>query len=112
MHQDSKRSRQLFISSVGTKHMLSLLLSLLEKLFGSKGTSRDSHGCQTKGPSSWEIWICFEPLELTVSGPSLRLAMLGKVDMRFYYVFWFVCPLMNAQRDFVVLSLLLTSLKS
>ena len=81
MHQDSKSSRQLFISSVGTKHMLSLLLSLSEKLFGSKGTSRDSHGCQTKGPSSLEIWICFEPLELTVSGPSLRLAMLGKVDM-------------------------------
>ena len=81
MHQDSKSSRQLFISSVGTKHMLSLLLSLSEKLFGSKGTSRDSDGCQTKGPSSLEIWICFEPLELTVSGPSLRLAMLGKVDM-------------------------------
>ena len=34
-----------------------------------------------KGPSSLEIWICFEPLELTVSGPSVRLAMLGKVDM-------------------------------
>ena len=81
MHQDSKSSRQLFISSVGTKHMLSLLLSLSEKLLGSKGTSRYSHGCQTKGPSSLEIWICFEPLELTVSGPSLRPAMLGKVFM-------------------------------
>ena len=81
MHQDSKSSRQLFNSSVGTKHMLTLLLSLSEKLFGSKGASRDSDGCQTKGPSSLEIWICFEPLELSVTGPSLRQAMLGKVDM-------------------------------
>ena len=81
MHQDSKSSRQLFISSVGTKHMLTLLLSLSAKLLGSKGTSRYSDGCHTNGPSSLEIWICLEPLEVTVSGPSLRLQMLGKVDM-------------------------------
>ncbi len=81
MHQDSKSSRQLSISSVGTKHILTLLLSLSEKLLGSNGTSRDSEGCQTKGPSSLEIWICLEPLQVTVSGPSLRLPMLGKDDM-------------------------------
>ena len=81
MHQDSKSSRQLSISSVGTKHMLTRLLSLSEKLLGSNGTSRDSEGCQTKGPSSLEIWIISTPLLLTVSDPSLRLSVLGKVDM-------------------------------
>ena len=112
MHQDSKSSRQLSISSVGTKHILTLLLSLSEKLLGSNGTSYDADGCHTNGPSSLDIWICLDPLLVTVSGPSLKLAMLGKVDIRFYSVLWFVCPLLNAQRDFAVLSLLLTLLNS
>ena len=80
--------------------------------FLENGTSNHSDGCHTKGPSSLDTWICLEPLKVTVSGPSLKLVMLGKVDMRFYYFFWFVCPLLNAQRDFVVLSLLLTLLNS
>ena len=100
------------MSSVGTKHMLTLVLSLSEKWLGSDGTPHDSDGCHTKGPSSFNIWICLDPLEVTDSGPSLKLAMLGKVDIRFYYVLWFVCLLLNAQRDFVVLSLLLTLLNS
>ena len=61
--------------------MLTLLLSLSEKLLGSNGTSNDSDGCHTKGPSSLDIWICLDPLEVTDSGPSLKLVMLGKVDM-------------------------------
>ena len=81
MHQDSKSSRQLSISSVGTQHLLILLLSLSEKLLGSSGTSNDSDGCHTNGPSSLDIWICLEALEVTVSGPSLRLQMQGKVAM-------------------------------
>ena len=57
MHQDSKSSRQLSMSSVGTKRRLTLLLSLSEKLLCSNGTSNDSEGCHTKGPSSLDIWI-------------------------------------------------------
>ena len=62
MHQDSKSSRQLSISSVGTKHRLTLLLSLSEKWLGSNGTSNYSEGCHAKGLSSLDIWILFRSL--------------------------------------------------
>ena len=82
MHQVSKRFRELSISGVGAKHMLSLLDSLSEKFDGSNGISRCSDGVQIKGlPSSFDIWIYFEPLLVVKSGPSFSLVTVGKVDM-------------------------------
>ena len=56
---------------------------LSEKFDGSNGMSKYSDGVQIRGPPSFEIAICFDPLLLTTKGPSVSLEMFGKVDIAF-----------------------------
>jgi hypothetical protein len=94
MHQRSKILRESSTSTVGVKHIETLLDSLSEKLLGSKGITQKSIGCHVTALVLFcSIGICLLPFVVEISGPKESVSILGKVveDIMMAFLLFVIC---------------------